>query len=587
MTRKMYFQRAIISLIAIMSVLVLSTTASFAQKIKTSDVPDVVQEALIREHPMAKLKEWVIEDKTYVAFVVEDGIKGRVFIKSDGEWEISKFETPVREMPAKITDYIKLNYPNFIISECSYAQNTKDKTFYYLEVKRTGIGAGLPSKLKFSTTGDLINREDPPGFSIQETATESEIQKNKRVATNPDAVPKEEKTKKPEKKLPEDLISDASVPGPVKKTFDKRFMRAEKVQWYHKEGDSLYTAKCVFREINNTVKIAESGAWVETRTEMGEDNLFASVKKYLNDNFKGHKLVYADKIMRADKNNGYSAIIYEKANIKDKYETKLLFDKSGKILKTIYPDVTETTNNPKESSLDKKFSKTYDSNQDNVNDVDEKMKNSEVKEKELPSPITKYCTVNYPGFRIKKSYFIEDADLGNVYQLRVQRDGINQPYVNLFFDKFGNFIKSEDDKGVEKTVEPVIVENTEMPAEIVVPDTVKQAFALKFPKITSIRWEELDGGYEGSFDDKKGVQKAMFMKNGTWMYTANQMNPESVSDLIKDDIKKNHGKKSEITKAWIVKKNDKKTYYRVEIKDKKTNEEEVLEYTNSGKLVSE
>ncbi len=583
----MYFQRGIMSIIVLACILFLNTSVSFAQKVKTSDVPDVVQESLMREHPMSKLKEWVIEDKLYVAFIIEDGVKGKVYIKSDGEWEISKFETPVREMPAKITDYIKLNYPNFIISESSYAQNAKDKTFYYIEVKRTGIGAGLPSKLKFSTIGDLINREDPPGFTIQETASEDEIQKNKRVATNPDAVPKEEKTKKPEKKLPEDLISESSVPAPVKKTFDKRFMRAEKVQWFHREGDSIYNVKCVFREISNTVKIAESGAWVETRSEMKEETLFASVKKYLLNNFKGHKLVYADKIIRADKNNGYSAIIYEKANIKDKYETKLIFDKSGKILKTIYPQITDTSNDPKQSSLDKKFSQSYDSNQDNLKDGDEKMKNSEVKEKELPSPITKYCAANYPGFRIKKSYFVEDADLGNVYQLRVQRDGINQPYVDLYFDKFGNFIRSEDGNGVEKTVEAVIVEDTQMPTTLVVPDTVKKAFAVKFPKITSIRWEEVDEGFEGSFDDKKGVQKVMFTPNGTWVYSANQMNPESVSEIIKNDIKKNHGKKVEITKAWIVKKSDKKTYYKIEIKNKKTNEDEVLEYTNSGKLVGE
>lgn len=580
------FNKVKMSVIALTFMFFMMNSFVYAQKIKTTDVPEVVQEALLREHPMAKLKEWMIEEKMYIAIVVEDGVKGKVYIQSDGEWEISKFEAPIREMPAKISEYIKTNYPNFIISESSYAQNKTDKTFYYLEVKRTGIGAGLPSKLKFTTAGDLINREDPPGFTVQETATQNEVQKNKRVATNPDAVPKEEKTKKPEKKLPDYLISESSVPGPVMKTFNKRFMKAEKVQWFHKEEDSLYTAKCVFREINNQVIISASGAWVETRTEMSEETLFASVKKYLDVNFKGHKLVYADKIMRADKSNGYSAIIYEKANLKDKLETKLVFDKSGKILKTYYPNITDAGTTPKESSLDRKFSNSYETDQENLKDGEEKMKNQEVKEKELPSPINRYIATNYPGFRTKKCYFIEDADLGNVYQIKVQRDGINQPSVELFFDKFGNFIRSEDDKGVEKTAEPVVTETVvETVSEVTPPDAVKTAFTAKFPKITSVRWEEENDGFLGSFDDKKGIQKVMFMPDGTWEYSANQMNSESLSDIIKDHIKKNHGKKVQITKAWIVKKKDKKTYYKVEILDPKTKSENVLEYTNSGKPV--
>ena len=118
-----------------------------------------------------------------------------------------------------------------------------------------------------------------------------------------------------------------------------------------------------------------------------------------------------------------------------------------------------------------------------------------------------------------------------------------------------------------------------------VPEIVKVAFATKYPKITDVDWAETDKGYEANYDDRKGKQKALFMIDGTWISTASEVNPDNVTTSIKDYIKKNHGKRTEITKAWLVKKNDKKTYYKVEILDRKTNIDDILEFTQAGKPV--
>ncbi|MDY0217083.1 MAG: PepSY-like domain-containing protein [Bacteroidales bacterium] len=555
----------------------------FSQKIKKSDVPEVVQQTLLREHPMAKIREWSIEEKLFVAIITEDGMRGRVFIKADGEWELTKFETSPRELPVKITKYVKDNYPNFIISECSLAITSTDRTHYYLEVKRTGIGAGLPSKLKFSTVGDLIKRDDPEGFTIQETATEKEVEKRERVAKNPDAGKKEKKSKE-EEKAPDFIINESLVPVPVAKTFSKRFRGAINPVWKYKEGDTTYTVECLHRELKTSGLIHEDGTWIETRSEMPEKSMFGAVNKFLNEHYRGYKYVYAEKIVRADKNNGYETRIIQKKHSKSKLETLLIFDKSGRIFKTHLPEDVVKPEEQIRTATDIKFAEKFEKEKESLIDGARKTRNTEISIRELPSPILSYIKDNYSDFRTKNAYFIEDEDLGNAYQIKVQKDGINQPFVELFFDKFGVFLRSEDDQGKEILAHS---ETSEVPQidEVNVPEIVKKAFVAKYPKITAVNWEETNDGYEATYDDRKGKQKALFSPDGTWISTSSQVNPDNVPSSIKEYIKKNHGKRTEITKAWLVKKNDKKTYYRVEILDKRTSIDDELEFTQSGKLV--
>lgn len=554
----------------------------FSQKIKESDIPEVVQETFLNEHPMAKIKEWTIENKLYVAIIKEDKMDGKVYIKADGEWELTKFETSPRELPVKITKYIKDNYPNFIISECSIAINSTDRTHYYLEVKRTGIGAGLPSKLKFSTVGDLINRDDPEGFTIQETASEEELARRERLAKNPDAK-KRGVGKEEEKKEPDYIISQGSVPAPVIKAYTKKVRNAEKPIWKHKEGDTTYTVECIYRDLKTKAIFHENGKWIETRSEMLEKTMYGAVRKFLNEHYSGFKYVYAEKILRADRNNGYEARIIQKKHSKNKLETLLVFDKSGRIFKTHLPEdvITKEENTP--SATDIKFAEKFEKDKENLADGSETMKNREISVRELPSPVTIYIKSNYPEFRTKNAYFTEDEELGDGYQVRVQKDGINQPFVELFFDTFGKFLRSEDNLGTE------VIAEVEIPAdlayEVNAPEAVKTGFTAKFPKIANVSWEEVNDDYEANYEDRRGKQKALFSTDGTWLSTASQLNPDNVPTTIRDYLKKNHGKRTEITKAWLVKKNDRKSYYKVEILNKKTSIDDILEFTRTGKLV--
>lgn len=579
-------RNSFVVLILIISTFLFSGTA-FGQKVNANDVPTKVSETLVQEYPMAKLRDWYIEDNLYVAHVVEDRVRGRVFINSNGEWQLTKFEAPVRELPAVITEYVNKEYPNFSISESSFAQDPKIRNYYFLEVKRSGIGVGQPSTLKFDINGHLVERNDPPGFTIQETATADEVARKRRVATNPDAKePKERKQKKAKQAdIPENLISESSLPELVKRTFTKRFRSAKDPQWFKGKEDTLYTVKCVFRETNTIATFDEDGAWVETRTEMGPKNLFAKVSKFLDEHYRGYNLVYADKIMRADKNNGYSAVIIERKYRKEKYETRLLFDRSGNIFKTFLPEFEDEDEDEGDSSIDRRYRKAYEEDYENISDAGSKMTNREISAKELPGAVSSYVLNNYPGTSIKNSFYIEDEDMGKVYQVRVQREGLNQVATDLYFDVFGNFIRSYDDTGEEIVNEEVTEEISVI--KLIVPDPIQNAFKQKYPRITQAEWDEIYGTYEALFIDRNKTTKVGFDESGNILYTSNKILPENLSERIRKYIRKEYGKRNEVKEAWMVRKADRKTYYQATLVDKRTQEETELEFTSSGVLVEQ
>ena len=82
--------------------------------------------------------------------------------------------------------------------------------------------------------------------------------------------------------------------------------------------------------------------------------------KHLNDFYKGFKFKTAIKEARADKNDKTMVEFYEKANFKAKIPTTIIFDKTGKLLRTIDADPEMATPNVKgneKDDLDKYYAK--------------------------------------------------------------------------------------------------------------------------------------------------------------------------------------------------------------------------------------
>ena len=142
-----------------------TNSSLFAQKLKPADVPADVVGTLEYQYPSAKVTGWLKDGSQYVASIKDDGSNGKVYIKDNGDWIRTLFTVPQGELPSAITEYVKKNYPEWIISVSALEEQENVKTHYYLEVKQDGIGF-TPSVLTFSSTGknELIKRTDPEGF---------------------------------------------------------------------------------------------------------------------------------------------------------------------------------------------------------------------------------------------------------------------------------------------------------------------------------------------------------------------------------------------------------------------------------------
>ena len=65
-----------------------------------------------------------------------------------------------------------------------------------------------------------------------------------------------------------------------------------------------------------------------------------------------------------------------------------------------------------------------------------------VQEQELPTLVANYFLNNYPGYRIKKSEYVEDFSGDNYYRLIIAMKGVGQTEYEMIFDPRGKLTKT-------------------------------------------------------------------------------------------------------------------------------------------------
>ncbi len=590
------FFRKISRAIAIVVFLVFCLDANtFGQRVKPEEVPQVVKSAFTLEFPNAKVKDWHLKGEHYLVNYKDDGTSQSSTISNSGT--LIETRTPInkQEIPSFISDFVSTEYPGSDVSSSELVQKPKMKDSYEVIVKKAGVGTGAESLLCFSNDGKLLSRKDPEGFA----APKKEVAKNEtknngsdaaktkeKAAKNPNGTEKEEDNSKSKSKnspYPKELISENSVPPIVKKNFVRKFPKATEVKWFNKEGDTIYRIKCIFKEQENEIQYTASGKWLTQKIQQDEKTVFPAVRKYLDKTYRKYQFASSEKTVTANKKNGgYRVTIIELKNKKTKLETIILFDKMGKLIKTIDPEYVYEIEEEEETSADRKLEKDFKNSATNIDD--DNISGMKVAEKELPTPLTSYVSANYPGMKIKSSFLRDIDDLGTCYEISVSRDGIGQETTVMVFDKYGKFIKNSNTNAEDDATSPTI--KTE-PKVFIPSEVVTVAFKTKHPKATKTVWDDgEDNDFVASFSDGTGPHKSFFTAEGVWVKTTTIMNPEMVSGIIKTNVEKNH-KGYKIVGARSVKKADKKTYYEVDLQHKKTNDTQTLEYTQGGKPTAE
>lgn len=535
-----------ILLLSVIQVVIINNNMVSAQKLKPADVPADVVQTLEEQYSYVKVTGWQKEGNTYIANIKDGATNGKVFLSAEGEWIRTLFNVPTSELPSSITDYVKENFPDYLISVSALEEMEDVSTHYYLEVREDAVGS-KPSVLTFASTGQnkLLTRDDPEGFkdptvkqpdkieqakaaaaerqaekaeaakreaeekaAAEKAAKEAEKAAKAAAAKQPSTPAKPtttankpaepQKEAKPKKEKPEPVVKDEhgniaikanTVPEVVTKALVKKVLHPAELNWFL--VDSMYIARCLNQGKKTAVYITPEGLWEKTLTIMPEESVSGLMAKHLNDFYPNWRFKSAVKEQRADKDDKMMVEFYEKANYKAKLVTTVFFDKAGKLIRTIDPDY----------------------------------------------------------------------ELGGGTQESEEDDALNK-----YYQKMNMELDNDDASNV--------------------PENVKSAFKLKYPKVTNVEWREGNYmEYQAIYYTTRGKEICVFNNYGeiveTWVMGKN----DNLSATIQDYLKKEY-KNYKLKEFYSVKRlADKLNAYKVIIVDKKTQEEQELWFNLSGKPI--
>lgn len=543
-------------LLSAIQIVTISQNAIFAQKIKSSEVPSDVVQTLDEQYSYVKVTGWMKEGNTYIANIKDGSTTGKVYLTSSGEWIRTLFMVPVGELPSSITDYVKENYPDFIIVLSCLEEKEDESTHYYLEVKEDVVGA-KPSLLTFSTTGQnkLISRKDPEGFQDptvkhpdkieQAKAAAAEKQAAKEEAAKREAAEKaaaDKAAKEAAKNSPKAPASKPATPPaakPANATAKANANTAKPAQTAQKE------AKPKKEKPEPVVKDEHGNIAIKANT-VPDVVSKALAKKVLHPAELNWFLVDSVYIARCLNQGKKTAVYITPAGVWEKTLTIM----------------------PEES---------------------------------VSGLMAKHLNDFYPGWRFKSAVKEQRADKDDKMMVEFYEKANYKAKLvtTIFFDKAGKLIRtidpdyelggskkeSAEDDALNKYYEKMNMDLGNDDAASV-PENVKAAFKLKYPKVNNVEWKE-DGymNYQAIFFTTRGKEVCVYNSYGelveTWVMGKN----ESLSATIQDYLKKEY-KGYKLKEYYSVKRlADKLNAYKVIIVDKKTQDEQELWFNLSGKPI--
>lgn len=204
-----------------------------------------------------------------------------------------------------------------------------------------------------------------------------------------------------------------------------------------------------------------------------------------------------------------------------------------------------------------------------------------VAEQELPTLVANYFLNNYPGYRIKKSEYVEDFSGDNYYRLIIAMKGIGQTEYEMIFDPRGkltktnapdpDFVKKDyisrlnpeaieyrqrkmaeraemDGSGLEIRIEDDVKsagKKKSKDVEIDVPETLEIAntpaevlasFKKKFPRITEVEWKPDGENFRAYFENRGIKTELLYKADGMLMTTTKEVLEERYPRPIMKDL---------------------------------------------------
>ncbi len=139
--------------ITLLLILGLGVSQVFAQKLKETEVPQVVKAAFAKAYPKAKEVKWNKEDADYEASFDQNKVDASVLLSADGTIKEMETEIEMSQLPASIKNALAKDYSDYKVKEVAKITSGSFVT-YEAEVKK-----GKESfDFIFDTTGKLLKK---------------------------------------------------------------------------------------------------------------------------------------------------------------------------------------------------------------------------------------------------------------------------------------------------------------------------------------------------------------------------------------------------------------------------------------------
>ncbi len=549
-------------LLSAIQIVIINNNMVSAQKLKPAEVPSDVTQTLDEQYSYVKVTGWMKEGNTYVASIKDGATNGKVYISAAGEWIRTLFTVPVNELPSSITDYVKANYPEFIISVSALEEQEDVSTHYYLEVKPDGVGM-KSSVLTFSSTGQnqLLSRKDPEGFQDPTKHQPDKIEQAKAAAAERQAA-KEEQAKRE---------------AAEKAAAEKAAKEAEKAA---KAAAAKQPSTAANKPATSSSSAKPASKPASTSSSKSEEP-----KKEAKPKKEKPEPVVKDE-------HGNIAI---KANTVPDIVSKTLVKKvlhpaelNWFLVDSMY--IARCLNQGKKTAVYITPAGVWEKTL------------TIMPEESVTGLMAKHLNDFYSGWRFKSAVKEQRADKDDKMMVEFYEKANYKAKLvtTVFFDKAGKLIRtidpdyelggndkkeSAEDDALNKYYEKMNMELDNDDAASV-PENVKAAFKLKYPKVANVEWKE-DGymNYQAHFYTTRGKETCVFNNYGelveTWVMGKN----ENLSATIQDYLKKEY-KGYKLKEFYSVKRlADKLNAYKVIVVEKKSGDEQELWFNLSGKPI--
>ncbi|MGO4821246.1 MULTISPECIES: PepSY-like domain-containing protein [unclassified Flavobacterium] len=125
--------------LAVLSIALLVTSLTFAQKTSEKEIPPVVKAAFQKHYPTIKKAKWDKEQDKFEASFDLNKTDNSVLFDKQGNILETEAEIKTSQLPKTVLDYVKIHYKDASIKEAAKITNHNGQLTYEVEIKKMDI----------------------------------------------------------------------------------------------------------------------------------------------------------------------------------------------------------------------------------------------------------------------------------------------------------------------------------------------------------------------------------------------------------------------------------------------------------------